>query len=408
MAKLPKILLGVLAVLLVAVIGIQLYIAFSNPYVVQTAYKSEINNSFSAKGIICRDETLLTDPVSGAVSYEIRNGDKVAKNSVIAKMYPSEQDIANMAEAARLEEELQTVKESQSAGATAGTQASSLNRQISSVNDEYIGALLSHDISSLYSMKNSFLSSYNRSQILFSDVTDFNVRITALQERINALKAQSGSSVSQIVAPVSGYYVNEMDGYESQVNLENASQLTAEQIEAFFTSEKPVVDENAAGKIITNVQWRYVAVMDGADAAQLKKGSKYGLQFNSSGDETVNATVVSNDYEASKEKAVVIFESDRITENLVKLRLEEAEVVLNTYTGIVIPKSALHIVEGERGVYIKYGQIMQFKLVDILYETEDYFVSAVKETEEDLKKYVRVYDDIIVKGSDFYDGKKVT
>ena len=199
-----------------------------------------------------------------------------------------------------------------------------------------------------------------------------------------------------------------MDGYESQVNLENALQLTAEQIEAFFTSEKPVVDENAAGKIITNVQWRYVAVMDGSDAAQLKKGSKYGLRFNSAGDETVNATVVSNNYEASKEKAVVIFESDRITENLVKLRLEEAEVVLNTYTGIVIPKSALHIVESERGVYIKYGQIMQFKLVDILYETEDYFVSAVKETEEDLKKYVRVYDDIIVKGSDFYDGKKIT
>ena len=89
------------------------------------------------------------------------------------------------------------------------------------MNDEYIGALLSHDISSLYSIKNSFLSSYNRSQILFSNVADFNVRITALQERINALKAQSGSSVSQIIAPVSGYYVNEMDGYESQVNLEN-------------------------------------------------------------------------------------------------------------------------------------------------------------------------------------------
>lgn len=407
MAKLPKILLGVLAVLLVAVIGIQLYIAFSNPYVVQTAYKSEINESFAAKGVICRDEVLLTDQVSGAVSYEIQNGDKVAKNSVIAKMYPSEQDISNMAEAARLEEELQTVKDSQSAGATAGTLASSLNRQVASINDEYIDALISHDISSLYSIKNSFLDSFNRSQILFSDVTDFNARIAVLQERIDALKAQSGSSVSQIVAPVSGYYVNEMDGYESQLNLEDASQLTAEQIEGFFTAEKPAVNESAAGKIITNVEWRYVAVMDGSDAAQLKEGSVYGLRFNSAGDDTVNATVVSNDYEAAKEKAVVIFESDRISENLVKLRLEEAEVVLNTYTGIVIPKSALHIVDGERGVYIKYGQIMQFKLVDILYETEDYFVSAIKETEDELQDYVRVYDDIIVKGSDFYDGKKI-
>ena len=63
---------------------------------------------------------------------------------------------------------------------------------------------------------------------------------------------------------------------------------------------------------------------------------------------------------------------------------------------------------GDKGVYVKYGQEMQFKLVDIIYENEEYFVSENKETEPDRSKHVRVYDDVIVKGSDLYDGKQLS
>lgn len=415
MAKLPKILLSLLAVVVVAVIGIQVYIAFSNPYVVETVYKTtEVNETFEAKGIICRDESLLAGQKTGAVNYEIRNGDKVAKNSVIANMYPSEQDIANMAEVSRLEEELKTVQASQAAGATTSAQASALSRQIGAINEEYIGAVSGHNLDSLYSIKNNFLGAYNRSQIIFSTTpVDFSARIAALQERINTLKKQSGQSVSQLVSPVAGYFVNTVDGYEEKAKLEQAAKLTADEIEGYFSAEKPKVDENAAGKVITNAQWRYAAVLSGKDAATIKVGKKYGLQFKSAGDETVTATVVSNDYDASKEKVVVVFESDRISEQLVKLRLEEAQVIVNSYSGIKIPKSALHIVknekgEDEKGVYIQYGREMQFKLVDILYENEEYMISANKETEAERKKYVRLYDDVIVKGSDFYEGKKIS
>ena len=88
-------------------------------------------------------------------------------------------------------------------------------------------------------------------------------------------------------------------------------------------------------------------------------------------------------------------------------------MILQTYEGIKIPKSALYIVkdkkgEDQKGVYVKYGQEMQFKLVDILYENDEYFVSADKETELDRSKYVRIYDDVIVKGSDLYDGKQIS
>ena len=201
-SKLPKILLGFFALVVVLVVGIQLYIAFSRPYSVETVFLSEVGESFDVKGIVSREETILDEQKSGAVNYLIKNGDKVATNSVVAQMYPSEQDIANMAKVERLEAELKTVQESQTPGATAGTQATALTRQLNSINGEYVAALQEHDIDDLYTMKNSFLSAFNRSQIAFANVTDFNVRIETLKSEIEALRQQSGQSVSSVVSPV--------------------------------------------------------------------------------------------------------------------------------------------------------------------------------------------------------------
>ena len=143
----------------------------------------------------------------------------------------------------------------------------------------------------------------------------------------------------------------------------------------------------------------------------LNEGWNYNLRFPSSGDDTVVMNLVSCKIDNEADQALVVFESDRISEQTVKLRLEEAEVILNTFEGIKIPKSALHIIQtdegSEKGVYIKYGQTMQFKKVDILYENEEYFISRSIETENERSDYVRIYDDVIVKGSDFYDGKQI-
>ncbi len=412
LSKLPKILCGALALAVLLVVGVQLYVAYGKPYTLETVVSLEVQESFDVKGIVSREETVLDSRKSGAVDYLIHNGDKVAKNSVVAQMYPNEEDISNMSKVAQLEAELKTVQESQALGAAAGTQAASLTRQINSVNGEYVGALQGPEFGGRCELKLCLLSAFNRSQIVFENVSDFNARIDELKNEIAALRQKSGQSVSSVTAPVSGYFVNSADGFETLTNLDKAGQLTEQQIEEFFTMKKPEADETLTGKIITNAKWRYTAIVDASKAVLLKEGKKYNLLFQSAADEMVATEVISNSYNASQPTAVVVFETDRLSEKLVKLRLEEAQVVMQTHEGIKIPKSALHIVEGEdgpeKGVYIKYGQIMKFKLVDIIYENEEYFVSEDKETELERSKYVRIYDDVIVKGSDLYDGKPLS
>lgn len=146
LSKLPKILCGALALAVLLVVGVQLYVAYGKPYTLETVVSLEVQESFDVKGIVSREETVLDSRKSGAVDYLIHNGDKVAKNSVVAQMYPNEEDISNMSKVAQLEAELKTVQESQALGAAAGTQAASLTRQINSVNGEYVGALQGHEI----------------------------------------------------------------------------------------------------------------------------------------------------------------------------------------------------------------------------------------------------------------------
>ena len=71
--------------------------------------------------------------------------------------------------------------------------------------------------------------------------------------------------------------------------------------------------------------------------------------------------------------------------------------------GIRIDKQALHIVDGERGVYVKYGNLQRFLRITTLYEDENYILipddGAIGTDNE-----VRLYDEIIVEGPNLQDG----
>ncbi len=83
---------------------------------------------------------------------------------------------------------------------------------------------------------------------------------------------------------------------------------------------------------------------------------------------------------------------------------ETAQIDLHTYTGIRIDSKALHIVDGNNGVYVKVGNLQRFRKITILYQNEDYILvdtdGAVGTDNE-----VRLYDEVIVEGTNLQDGK---
>ena len=70
----------------------------------------------------------------------------------------------------------------------------------------------------------------------------------------------------------------------------------------------------------------------------------------------------------------------------------------------VIDKAALHIVNGQRGVYVKYGNLQRFLKITTLYENDSYIL-VPEDGKLGSANEVRLYDEIIVQGTNLEDGK---
>ena len=81
------------------------------------------------------------------------------------------------------------------------------------------------------------------------------------------------------------------------------------------------------------------------------------------------------------------------------LRNEDIKIKFTNYRGIRVDKSALRLIDGVLGVYIKFGSLVKFRKVDIIYETEDYIISSATEGSGSV---LSLYDEIIVQGKNLY------
>ena len=76
-------------------------------------------------------------------------------------------------------------------------------------------------------------------------------------------------------------------------------------------------------------------------------------------------------------------------------------VVSREYSGLKVPKKALRVVDGQKGVYIVKGMQAKFVPVEILYSTDNMMICNKLDADGQL----RLYDQVIVKGRNLYDGK---
>ena len=88
-----NILLVLLSVSVIATIGTILYHFVDTSYQTETAIRATADESKIFDGVYVRNETVLTYSGSGAVSYQVPDGGKIASGDVIAEVYPDESAI---------------------------------------------------------------------------------------------------------------------------------------------------------------------------------------------------------------------------------------------------------------------------------------------------------------------------
>ena len=91
--KMNNVLLVLLSASVIATFGTIIFHLVDTSYETETAMRAKADESKFFEGVYVRDETVLTYSDTGAISYQVPDGGKIAVNDVIAEIYPDESTI---------------------------------------------------------------------------------------------------------------------------------------------------------------------------------------------------------------------------------------------------------------------------------------------------------------------------
>jgi putative membrane fusion protein len=389
-----------ISIFLISYVIYQVYAALRVPAQTRLAVSSTVTDSFSVEGFVLHSETTIKSTASGIVDYVREDGERVKKGGVVANVYASPADASTKQKIQQLQKQIDQLN-----AIGSYTEAAALDVRIldAKIKDEFLAlAQASHngDVKSLDKNGATLLASLNRKQLATGELGDIDAQLDSLYSQLASLQSQLSGSVKAIAAPVSGYFVSSVDGYEGIYETSKISSLTVSDING-FDNKKAASTGGAVGKIVEEFQWYITAVLNASQAEKINPGDSVRVNFPLSVSGQVPVTVAVKNRAGDGSFAVAL-SCDYISSQLASLRKQDMQIVTKSYSGIRVNSGEIHIVDGVKGVYTLKGNAVRFKTVDVIYSTQDFVISKVNALDSGS---LQVNDQIITGGGDLYDGK---
>lgn len=401
---------GVLLLLLVVLISI-VYNFNNKRMATETALMSDAVSSRDFKGVFIRDEKVITFSGNGVLSYNVADGGKVGNNTIIAEVYPDDEQIGRNREIDHLEKELEILKKIQNPGTLESAQPASLSENIS---ESYRSLIYSRDMHNYDELRDEmenlvvYMSTY---QIITKSVTGFEQQITDINAELAELKEASVKSTELVKSNESAYFVSYCDGYESELTPDRLDEITIADINSI--TDRRSNDNTIVGKMIDGYSWYLAGVVDNS-RKEYAVGNNVQIKFDSS-DENFDAVITDVRDEGKPEQSIIIMQCNQFNYDLVQHRAENAKLIKGEYSGLKVPRDSIRFDDIEENVYDENGEVVGskvtnykgvrilkgeqivFKKIDVIYEGSDYVLSRVH---DDDSSYLALYDDIITEGEE--------
>ena len=394
-----KILAALVAILMVTVIGSQVYYVINEKHDTEEAVISTINENISFDGVIVRNETVINYNGGGVVDYILPDGSKVKANDVVAQVYDSEDKILAKKKAADISSEIDKLSKAQNPGGTNFVQPEAIKNKINADYKLMITGIAKGDYSKLSENKSDLAMTMNVYDVVTGSETSFDSRISQLKsemERQNALASSSGNTIK---TTKTGYFVSYADGYESELSIDKLDSLTPQRITEIVNSTPQKLD-NAVGKVFDSYSCKIVGVMK--NDKRITEGVTLKLALSAS--KSLYDVYVDSVNAVDQDNIMVVMSCDRLDEELAATRIASSLIVFDEYTGIRVPRKAIRFEGDTKGVYVVVGKDIVFKKIDVVYEGDDFVLS--KNTDD--KDYLLLFDQILLENVESKDISNTT
>lgn len=388
-----------LVMLLVAVFVIhQLISSVYNPIKTETAGFYTSSDGFNITGIIIRNEALVEYNGSGVMHFVTKDGSRVAKNGVIANVYDSESASIAVSQTELLEQKIADIEDILSYNDIEAANLDLINSRVTDKVNSLIISSATGNYSQVQSCSEELLSAINRKQAAMGVTEDLSAELAALKAQ---LPTNLSNPKDKILASQSGYFVSQTDGYEQVFSTEDLSVYTPEFLDSAESSEQK---DNVIGKIVSDYEWYIAAKVSINESMNFKEGDKLKITTSVKTSPTLSVTVKKINISENSSGAVIVFACNDMNSELAAMRSGPMTVVKAEYSGLKVSRKALRVVDSVRGVYVLTGMQIKFVPVEILYSNESYIICE-KQTDSD--NALKLYDMVVVKGKNLYDGKIV-
>ena len=398
-----------LSILAIVYVVYHIINSFSNDIIFEEAQYIISDEKITADGYIFRDETILYTPHDGILNSYYSEGEHVKAHSAVASVYPGSSSDARDA----LYEIDKKIKLLEKSNVTLGAEAYDtkyIDKQISMMYYLICEKVSFGDFEYASEKTEELLVLLNKREIITNKRLNFNNEIAVYESKKQLLGGGDSSPSEVIKTKESGYYYSSTDGYETAFTTATLENITLEAFKTLSKSSPVVYGEDGqycAGKIVSNHDWYIVMTADKMPSSEFTEGEKYGIYFPYEAGITIEFTLERTVSTPNDEEALLIFKTNTVPSDFSFDRRQKTEVVYKSAEGIRIPSSALHLQNGQPGVYILDENVVRFIKTDIIYEGDGYYISQTEYGEEDTERRLAEHDRIIIGGKELYDGKTV-
>ncbi len=397
-----KLILSLFGVFILFVTLYQIYNYLYKTPGTEFAVQIQCEEKVSVKGYFVRNEKVINSGGSKYYDIIVSNGGKISKNGTIANVYNTDNAAKTQSDIRDLQAQIDEFKKILSTSSKYKEDIS-YNSEIKKHALEIAQNVSTDNLNDAFHSASEFTTSIIKSKIASGEITDYSDKLKQLESQMENLHAQTSSAVKYITAPESGYFSYKVDGLEDKLNISMTDEITPELFDEIVNLSSQMTENvSSIGKVVKGSDWRVCFKTDSAKFENITVGSTIYIRLPSVTEDKIKCTVV--DFEKQDGQVYIVLESNMVTGDLISQRVCDMDIIINSYSGLRIDKNAIRKIDGEDGVFVKSNGILRYRKVNILYFSSTYVVVKYEPLNA---SGVQVFDEVIVRGSDLYDGKVI-
>lgn len=390
-----------LIILLTVFLVHQIYSAVYSPITTESAQFVTETDGISFTGMIIRNEIVIDKSSSGVMHLRVSDGERVAKNGTIADIYSKERDSLTVSEIEEIKKKISDIETIQSYNDLAAVDINLLDSKITNTLGNMLFLSANGNFSSSREGEFELLTMMNRKEMVIGNNTDYTQQLTDLEDKLSSLEDSLSEPMNKITAVSSGFFVSQVDGYEMVLSADNLDRYTPEFMDTLIPEQSNT--KGKIGKIVSDYTWYIAADMTANQSLSYKAGDNVIIKTQLKSNPYINVVVEQINLSDDRERAVILFSCQEMNAELATMRTGAMTVINGQYEGLKIDKGALRVNDNQTGVYIISGMELKFVTVKVLYQTEYYVICQKADASENTE--LRLYDKVVVRGKNLYDGK---